>query len=104
MQTDIRKEQIALLRFEKQVVALAASLATIGVAAASAKQKLSSDEIDIAYTDLQNALMSLAETTTNVHEALNANAISVGAKMLEASGGLPKSMISGDVASIFGLG
>lgn len=102
--TDIRKEQLALLRFEKRLAGLAAALATAGAAAKAADLKLGGGESEAAFADLQNALMLVAQTTGQAHEALNARAVEAGVKMLHASGGVPKSDPPQVVASLLGIG
>lgn len=102
--TDIRKEQLALLRFEKQLAALAAVLATAGGAAKAADAKLGAADASEAFVAAQNALMTLAEATGSAHAALNARAIEIGARVLQASGGIPKTEPTGRIASILGIG
>lgn len=102
--TDIRKEQLALLRFEKQLVALAATLVAVGGAAKAADAKLGVTSGADAFASLQNTLMTLAQATGEAHAALNAKAIEVGARMYMASGGIPKKEPGEGVASILGIG
>lgn len=102
--TDIRKEQLALLRFEKKLAGLAASLAAAGGAAKAADAKLGVDSGAHAFAELSNALMVLAGATGEAHAALNARALDVGARMLSASGGIPKKEPTQAVASILGIG
>lgn len=102
--TDIRKEQLALLRFEKKLTGLAVSLAMAGGAAKAADAKLGADQGEAAFVTLQNALIVLAEATGAAHAALNARAFEAGARMLSASGGVPKKDPAQAVASILGIG
>ncbi|MEE2690887.1 MAG: hypothetical protein VX640_05015 [Pseudomonadota bacterium] len=102
--TDIRKEQLALLRFEKKLTTLAASLAAAGVAAKAVDAKLGGADGADAFATLQNTLMTLAQATGEAHAALNAKAIEVGARVLMASGGIPKKEPGEHVASILGIG
>jgi hypothetical protein len=103
--TDIRKEQAFLLRFEKQIAGLAATLATAGATAATAAdQKLAEPAASAGFADLQNALMHLAQVTADVHASLNAKALEAGLTLLQASGGTPKEDPPRVVASILGLG
>lgn len=102
--TDIRKEHLALLRFEKQLIGLATALAAAGAAARAADAKLGGAEAGAAFTDAQNALIALASATGEVHAALQARAVEIGARMLNASGGIPKREPGGAVASILGIG
>ncbi len=102
---DLRKEQLALLRFEKQIAGLAAVLAAGAVAAKGVDGKLHASQGAQAYADIQTALVNLADVTGQAHEALNAKALEAGATILQAAGGgLPKFEPSEAVRSILGLG
>lgn len=102
--TDIRKEQLALLRFEKKLAGLAAALAVAGGAAKAADLKLGVGDGARAFAELQNALMLLARATGEAHAELQARALEAGARMLSASGGVPKKDPPQAVASILGIG
>lgn len=103
--TDIRKEQLVLLRFEKQIAGLAATLAAAGASAAqAADEKLAEPVASAALLDLQTALMQLAQATADAHAVLNAKALEAGVVLLQASGGTPKKDPPSVVASILGLG
>ncbi len=105
MMKDLRKEQLALLRFEKQIAGLAATLAAGVVVAKGVDGKLHASSGTEAYADIQTALVNLAEVTSQAHDVLNAKALEVGAKLFEAAGGgLPKIDPDGAVKSILGLG
>ncbi len=104
MTKDLRKEQLALLRFEKQIAGLAVSLAALGGAAKAADGKLHATQAQQAYVELEAALVHLAQVTGQAHEAMNAKAVETGAKLLQAVGGIPKSEPPAVVASILGLG
>lgn len=101
---DIRKEQLFLLRLEKQIAGLAATLAVGAGVAKAADLKLGAGEAGQSYAELQQALLNLAEVATRTHETLNAKAGEAGARILEASGGVPKETTARVVASILGLG
>ncbi|GJL91899.1 hypothetical protein [Hyphococcus sp.] len=102
---DLRKEQLVLLRFEKQIAGLAAVLAASAVAAKGVDGKLHASQGAEAYAEIQTALVNLAEVTGKAHEALNAKALEAGATLFKAAGGgLPKFEPSEAVRSILGLG
>lgn len=101
---DIRKEQLFLLRLEKQIAGLAAMLAVGAGVAKAADAKLDASEASESFAQLQAAVMNLAEVATHAHVALNAKAAEAGARILEASGGIPKESSIKVVASILGLG
>lgn len=103
--TDLRKEQLHLLRFEKQVAGLAALLAASASAAHAADGKLHATEGAEAYASIQSALVRLAEATAAAHDALSVKAVSAGATLFQAAGGgLPKQRPDEAVLSILGLG
>ncbi|MEL6212028.1 MAG: hypothetical protein AAFY22_06825 [Pseudomonadota bacterium] len=103
MSKDLRKEQVALLRFEKQIAGLAAALAAGSATAQAAQEKIGGDAAMQAYADLQASLIDLAETAGKAHEILNAHAEAVGATVLQANG-VPKRPPVEVVQSILGLG
>ena len=103
--TDLRKEQLVLLRFEKQIAGLAAVLAAGAVAARGVDGKLHASQGAEAYADIQAALVNLADVTGKAHEVLNAKALEAGATLFKAAGGgLPKIEPNEAVRSILGLG
>ncbi|GJL96082.1 MAG: hypothetical protein DHS20C05_24870 [Hyphococcus sp.] len=106
MKKDLRKEQLVLLRIEKQIAGLAATLAVGAAAAKAADGKLHATQAQTAHADMQAALVNLAEVTGQAHEALNAQATELGFKVLQAvgGGGLPKKDPPAVVASILGIG
>lgn len=104
MRKDVRNEQLALLRFEKQIAGLAGVLAAGAATQASASDKLGGDAASDAYASIQAALVNLAEVTTKAHEALNAQADAIGAKTLNITGGVPKQPPADVVRLILGLG
>lgn len=101
---DLRREQLVLLRFEKQLVALAAGLAAGAGAARAADAKLASPEASAAFAEVQKAILHLAEVTGAAHAGLKASALEAGARFLEATGGTPKEEPPKVIASLFGIG
>ena len=104
MSKDVRTEQVALLRFEKKVVGLAAMLAAGAATAKAVDGKLHATDGTAAFAEMEAALVRLAEVTSNAHDVLAARATESGAMMLQATGGVPKRSVSSAVASIFGIG
>lgn len=100
----LKKEQVSLLRFEKKIAGLAATLAAGGVIAKSVDGKLNAMEGSAAYAEIQAALVNLAEVTAHAHDVINAKAVQVGLETLQATGGAPKRSVSSVVTSIFGIG
>jgi len=103
MTKDLRKEQVSLLRFEKQIASLASVLAAGAATQASASDKLGGAIALEAYEEIQASLVHLADVTTNAHEMLNAYADTIGAKTLNV-GGIPKPQSSEIVRLVLGLG
>ncbi|MEQ1930296.1 MAG: hypothetical protein ABL957_07145 [Parvularculaceae bacterium] len=99
---DIRKEQIVLLRFEKELARLAAFVAAGSATAASAATMIDAEASSGAYSQIKGALVHLADVTTQAHAALNAQAMEAGARILQA-GGTPKEPPVEVVRSILGL-
>ncbi len=100
---DIRKEQLVLLRFEKELARLAAFVAAGSATAASAAVVIDSGAASGAYDRIKDALVHLAEVTTDVHAAMNAQAMEAGARILQATGA-PKEPPVEVVKSLLGLG
>jgi len=99
---DLRKEQLKLLRFEKEMIASTATLATF-IAAASAKAETLGDSESLAMLEkLQNAQIGLAQTASQVHDFLGGRASEIGGLLV--SGGQPKKPPSEVVLSLLGLG
>ena len=104
MTKDVRKEQLVLLKFEKKLAGLAAFVAAGSVTAASASTKVNSDATTKGFEDIRAALVHLAEVTTQAHAAMQESVAAVGARALEAGGGMPKVSAVETVRSILGIG
>ena len=104
MSNDLRREQVALLRFEKQLAGLAASLAAGAAVVKSVDGKLPALQAQDAYQDIQLALVQLAEATERAHDAVNAQALEHGMRLLNVTGGVPKERPRDIALSILGLG
>ena len=102
---DVRKEQIALLRFEKQLVAMAETLAAGAETAKSTDEKLSTKEASRAYAKMKVALQKLANETQDAHDSLMNRAVKSGGRFLEfgdvpgADATLAKGRISNTIKS-----
>lgn len=104
MAKDVRKEQLVLLKFERKLAGLAAFVAAGSATAASAADKINSEETAKAYADIREALIHLADVTSQAHQTLQSNAMEAGARALEVGGGMPKLSTSETVRSLLGLG
>lgn len=102
---DVRKEQLVLLRFEKELAGLAAFVAAAGAStAASAATKIDAEASAGAFDQIRQALVHLADVTASVHAQLEATVAAAGVKALEVTGGTPKDPPSEVVRSILGIG
>ena len=124
---DLRKEQIALLRTEELVIseakqykkgrkvnraAIAASVATLSGAAASAAaklgdgavQKLADEAVTLTVTENgEPLLIGLAEMLASAHAQLEQGVVQLGGRYF-VDGGLPKRSVMEVVQSVLGLG
>lgn len=101
--TDLRKEQLMLWRFEKQLLALAGTVAA-GAATVNAVDGKLGGEAIAGLEKVQGALLQLAHATSEAHAALNVRALEAGHTLWQVSGGFPKSDPVKAVASILGIG
>ena len=98
----LREEQVKLLRFEKEMIASTATLATF-LAAATARAKEVGDAESLAMLEkLQDAQISLAQTASQVHDFLGDRAVELGGHLV--NGGRPKTKPVEMVLSALGLG
>lgn len=105
MTKDVRKEQLVLLKFEKELAGLAAIVAAGSATAAAAADKINGEATAKAYEDIRLALVHLADITTAAHASLQSTAIEAGVRILEANGGgAPKNPPSEVVRSLLGIG
>ena len=100
---DLRKEQLALLRVEKQIAGLATLVAASVSAAEAADGKLHARDATEALANVQASLLNLAQVTAQAHDVINVKAVEMGATLLQAAG-LPKNKLDAAVLSILGLG
>ena len=103
MEKDIRREQVALLRLEKQIAGLATVVAASAASAQAADAKMGAETSATAHAEISAALVHLADAASRAHDALNAEAMSLGMRLLEIRG-VPKDPPSQVVRSILGLG
>ncbi|MEM8935740.1 MAG: hypothetical protein AAGC77_04975 [Pseudomonadota bacterium] len=105
MDKDLKKEQVDLLKFEKQLLGLGAGLSALTAgAAASASDKVG----DVAVTHTQNvqqAYLNLVETVQAAHDAIETSAAEAGFRLLQARG-TPKEVppVAEVAKSILGIG
>jgi hypothetical protein len=82
----LKKEQVDLLRFEKQLLTLGAGLAALTAGAgASAKNAVGEFAGDHAL-QIQDAYLNLVEKVQAAHSAIEAGAVQAGFALLQAQG------------------
>jgi len=82
---DVRREQIALLRFEKELTSIAETLAEGEKVAMSTDQKVGSSDASAAYAEMKDALLKLAEVTENAHETLRIKALNAKRSFIDTN-------------------
>ena len=82
MTKSLKKEQVALLRFEKQLLALGAGLAALSAGAGAGAAKVVGDVANESVADMQLAYLKLVESVQAAHDAVEASAVSAGATNL----------------------
>lgn len=86
MKKSLKKEQVDLLKFEKQLLGLGAGLATLtGASAANAEQAVGGMVGEHAET-IQQAYLNLVEKVQAAHSAIEAGAVQAGFELLQARG------------------
>jgi hypothetical protein len=86
MKKSLKKEQIDLLRFEKELLGLGAGLAALSAgAAASAEEAVGGFAADHVGS-VQQAYLNLVEAVQSAHSAIEANAVELGLTLLQANG------------------
>ena len=95
---DVRKEQIALLRFEKQLIAMAETLAEGSATASSTDSKLNTREASASYNKMKKALQNLADITQDAHETLRNRAVRSEGRFNKFADELSKSKLSVETA------
>ncbi len=105
MTIDVKKEQLELLQFEKKLTGLAAALAAAGPMVAATARKTGDDSSLAAFQKVSDALVRLADATTEAHVTMEVVAQRAGLDFLRASG-LPKGVPSSSetVRSLLGIG
>ncbi|MEO1149372.1 MAG: hypothetical protein AAFW83_00115 [Pseudomonadota bacterium] len=95
---DVRKEQIALIRFEKQLAEMARTLRDGAHVATSTDAKLGTHEASVAYEEMKTALVNLADATQRAHENLTTRAVASQGRFIDFN--VPKGNRRQEVASI----
>ena len=104
MKKSLKKEQVDLLKFEKQLLGLGAGLGALtGVAGAKA-ETIVGDVASTHAANMQSAYLNLVETVQAAHDAMETSALEAGVTLLNARG-TPKDPPLVEIAkSLLGLG
>jgi len=100
----LKKEQTALLRFEKELIGLGAGLGVLTAGAGASAQNVVGDMAAEQAEAIQSAYLNLVETVQAAHYAMESSAAAAGAQLLHASG-TPKNATLMEMAkSALGIG
>ena len=104
MKKSLKREQIELLKFEKQLLGLGAGIGALSAGAVANAEKAVGD-VAVNHADkVKDAYLNLVETVQAAHNAVEVSAVQAGARLLEANG-VPKERALVEVAkSLLGSG
>ncbi len=104
MKKSLKKEQVELLRFEKQLLGLGAGLAALTAGAGANAQKVVGEIAGDQAANIQQAYLNLVQTVQAAHTAIEASAAAAGAQFMQANG-TPKNTALVEMAkSAIGIG
>ncbi|HNS86110.1 MAG TPA: hypothetical protein PKH09_04335 [Parvularculaceae bacterium] len=102
MNKTLKKEQVELLRFEKQLLALGSGLVALSAGAGAGAANVVGDFANEHVAEMQAAYLKLVETVQAAHDAVEASAVSAGVDLLQARG-QPKASVLETALSLFGM-
>lgn len=104
MKKNLKKEQVQLLRFEKELLGLGAGVAALTAGAGAGAEKVVGELASQQVANIQQAYLDLVETVQAAHNAVEASAAAAGAHFIQASG-TPKNTALLEMAkSVIGIG
>lgn len=103
MKKSLKREQVDLLRFEKELLGLGAGLAALTAGAAAQAETVVGGLAGDHAEAVRAAYLNLVETVQSAHNAIEAKAVEVGASLMQASG-VPKDPPLEIAKSLLGLG
>ena len=86
MAKDLRRAQVELLRFEKQLLGLGGGLAALTAGAAASAEKVVGPLAAEQAADIQTAYLKLVETVQAAHNSVEVSALAAGANLLQTKG------------------
>lgn len=102
MSKSLKKQQVALLKFEKELLALGASLATLTVVTGAQTAEIVGDLANRQTAEMQDAYLKLVASVQNAHDVIEATALGAGVDLLQARG-QPKASVLEAALSLFGM-
>ncbi len=102
MTKSLKKEQVDLLRFERELLALGAGLATLSAGAGAQAANVVGDFANGHVAQMQTAYLRLVETVQAAHDAIETSAVGAGVELLQARG-QPKVGVLEAALSLFGM-
>lgn len=104
MKKSLKREQIELLKFEKQLLGLGAGIGALSAGAVASAEQAVGGVAGEHADKVKDAYLNLVETVQAAHNAVEVSAVQVGARLLEANG-VPKERTLVEVAkSLLGTG
>ncbi len=89
MKKSLKKEQVDLLRFERDLLGLGTGLAALTAGAAASAETVVGGVVKDQTGLIQQAYLNLVETVQAAHAAIETTAVDMGVTLLQA-GGMPK--------------
>jgi hypothetical protein len=102
MRKSLKKEQVDLLRFERQLLALGTGLAALTAGAGAQAAAVVGDFANEHSAEMETAYLKLVETVQAAHDAIEASAAGAGVELLQARG-QPKVSVLEAALSLFGM-
>jgi len=103
MKKTLKKEQVDLLKFEKQLLGLGAGLGALTAGAAAGATEAVGDVAASHTANVQEAYLNLVTAVQSAHNAIEASAVEAGVRLLKADG-MPKTDTLEVAKSLLGLG
>lgn len=102
MSKSLKKAQVDLLRFEKQLLTLGSGLAALSAGAGAQAADVVGDFANGHTAEVQGAYLKLVETVQAAHDAIQSSAVGAGVELLQARG-QPKVSVLEAALSLFGM-
>jgi len=104
MRKSLKKEQIDLLKFEKQLLGLGAGLGALTTGAAASAEQAVGDVAAEQTANIQQAYLNLVETVQAAHHAVEQSAVDAGFRLLQTRGTPKDDQLVEMAKSLLGIG